>query len=129
MDGIAQHGKYFAQLLKANKGLKNLVLAVNGLGDKAAQQIASALDKKGNTTIKEVGKCRAAKSWTLDTSLCMQVNLKGNALTDKGAIAFAQALASNSTVTCVNLSSNPIGAAGSSAVLPPRCSHHCECRN
>src|SRR5687768_1191396 len=104
-----QHGEYFGKMLKANKGLKVLILAVNSLGNKvravtapavsarclmlvfeqAAKDIAAGLEKKNNTTLKEL-------------------NLKSNAIKDKGAIALAGALTTNSTLNVLNLSVNAI---------------------
>jgi hypothetical protein len=85
----------------------------------AAKELAAGLEKKNNTTLKEVFAldCTFIEAHTSHNLL--QLNLKSNAIKDKGAIALASALTTNNTLTVLNLSVNTITSPGQCS---PRCS-------
>ena len=123
-DNICDGGlRPIAEVLKVNKSITSLFLALNNIGDKGMIPLAGAL--KVNMTLTELdlwsnnvgvtGARYLAEALNINKTLSV-LNLWGNKLGDEGAKALAEAIRTNKGLTRIDLGTNNIGNEGAKAL-------------
>ena len=112
-----------SQALATNSSLINLDLSGNGIGDDGAASLFRALTANSSLTNLNLSSnfiCESVTSCLVQafpaislTSLDLSVNRIG----DDGAVWLSKALVANSSLTYLNLRSNPIGVSGHAALI------------